>query len=179
MPRCCAQSTAAITAAQACARKRAQAEAAKRAGGGNHAAVEKGRPPEVAVGDGVWPDAQGRAHHSPPFALRRRCGDGAAFTPVGEVAASWPAKMLANIWPATNLLTCCSGQTERGRIKCKKALARFGCKHFLRLIKNRGFDFSGFYYFWFLQFPVLNQFPKTPKTPDKVITRIPNFSSVT
>ena len=34
-----------------------------------------------------WPEATGAVHHSPPFALRRKCGDGAAFTPVNENSA--------------------------------------------------------------------------------------------
>ena len=74
MPRCCAGSVAASVAAQAAARRAAAArkEAQEQ--------LEMARPPEVSVGYG----GSGHVHHSPSLAMRRRCGDGAAFTPIGE-----------------------------------------------------------------------------------------------
>lgn len=50
-------------------------------------------PPAVQVPDGNgWRSGAGMHHASPNFAMRRRCGDGAAFTPVREDSRSNMAK---------------------------------------------------------------------------------------
>ena len=85
MPRCRAGHVTAAVNAQRAARERAERARAEANGYGGPDTLEMARPPEVRIPlDSGWPEATGSVHHSPGLALRRRCGDGAAFTPINE-----------------------------------------------------------------------------------------------
>jgi hypothetical protein len=78
---CCANIVAAQTA-QFQARERRSREAAEKAAAAD--TLELSRPPEVAVPREDWDGGDGAVHQSPALGLRRRCGDGAVFTPINE-----------------------------------------------------------------------------------------------